>query len=147
MRNGFTLSKFACTTRPRSIVIAWPSGAEPVESRALCLILGAAGIDDLAADVADDPDMIELDVARSRDRRLHHLGEITEMAEVEGDAFAGALGKRVAMRPVGNLRHAQKDVAHSPGVEIAQRVGPAGRIDERARLAQQSEAKGHRILA
>src|SRR5271166_5641180 len=41
-------------------------GAEPVESRALCLILGAAGIDDLAADVANDPDMIELDVARSR---------------------------------------------------------------------------------
>jgi hypothetical protein len=47
--------------------------------------------------------MIELDVARSRDRRLHHLGNVTEVAEVERDASAGALRKRVAMRPIRNL--------------------------------------------
>ena len=38
-------------------------GAPPIERRALRLIFGAARIDDLAADVADHPDLIELDVA------------------------------------------------------------------------------------
>ena len=52
-------------------------GAEPVESGALRLILGTAGIDDLASDVADDPDMVELDVARSRVPQLLNRGEQT----------------------------------------------------------------------
>ena len=130
------------------MVIAWPERrAEPIERRALHLVLGAAGIDDLAADVADDPDMVELDVARSRHRRLHHFGEIAEMTEIEGDAFAGARGKLVATRPVGNLRRPDQHVAHAPGVEIAQSIGLAGRIDQHPRLAQQSEAKRHRVFA
>ena len=37
--------------------------AQPVERRTLHLVLGAARIDDLAADIADDPDLIELDLA------------------------------------------------------------------------------------
>ena len=41
----------------------------------------------------------------------------------------------------------REDVAHAPGVEVAQRIGPAGRIDEHPRLAQQGEAKRYRILA
>ena len=36
---------------------------QPVERRALHLILGAAGIDNLAADIGDDLDVIELDLA------------------------------------------------------------------------------------
>ena len=36
---------------------------EPVERRALHLIFGAARIDDLAADIADHPDVVELDLA------------------------------------------------------------------------------------
>ncbi len=36
---------------------------EPVENRPLHLIFGAAAIDDLAADIGDDPDVIELDLA------------------------------------------------------------------------------------
>jgi hypothetical protein len=48
---------------------------EAVESRGRRLILGAA--DDLAAEVADDPDMIELDVAQPR-LSLDHVGETTE---------------------------------------------------------------------
>ena len=64
IRSGLTLSKFDCTTRPRSMVIGLPERrAQPVERRALHLVLGAARIDDLAADVADHPDMVELDVA------------------------------------------------------------------------------------
>src|SRR5215469_121812 len=55
---------------------------EPVERGALRLLLGAARVDDLAADVGDNPNMIELDLARGCDRRLDHLGEIAEMAEV-----------------------------------------------------------------
>ena len=121
--------------------------AQAVERRALHLVLGAARIDDLAADVADDPDMIELDVAGGRDGRLHHLGEIAEVAEVEGDALAGALRQGVALRPARNLGDAPQHIAHAAGVEIAQRIRLAAGIDQHLRLAEQRETELHRVRA
>ena len=74
-----SVSKLACTDAAafdRDLLAQ--RRADAVERRALHLVLGAARVDDLAADVADDPDLVDLDVAGRRDRRLHHFGEVAE---------------------------------------------------------------------
>jgi hypothetical protein len=63
----------------------------------LDLVFGAAGIDDLAADIAGDPDVIECDVAGRRHRSLYDFGGITQMAGVERHALAGSLGQSMAI--------------------------------------------------
>src|SRR5271166_3390765 len=80
LHNAATIDSYRLTQRR----------AQAVEDRALHLVLGAARIDDLAADIADDPHVIQLDVTRWRYRRLHYLGEIAEMAEIEGNTLASA---------------------------------------------------------
>ena len=149
MRSGSTLSKFACTTRPRSIVIACPSAAPRPSSAAPCTwLLGAAGIDDLAADIARDPDLVELDVAGRGDARLHDLGEIAEMAEVEGDAHAGALRQRVRglhQPDISATSCAERRACGRCRSRAAHRA--CRRIEQNARLAEQREAEVDRILA
>ena len=51
------------------------------------------------------------------------------------------------MRPVGKFRDTEQHVAHPAGIEIAQRIGLAARIDQNSRLAEEVEAKLHRVLA
>ena len=63
-----------------------PSSAAPYD-----LVFGIDRIDDLAADIGGDPDLVDLHVARRRNRRLDDFGKIAEMAEVEGHAHAGCL--------------------------------------------------------
>ena len=63
-RSSGKLLKLLCFVRPFSIVISWSERfGDAVEHRALHLVLGVARVDDLAADVADDPDLVDLHVA------------------------------------------------------------------------------------
>ena len=74
--------------------------AQTVERRALRLILGAARIDDLAADVTDNPDVIKLDLAGGCDCRLHDFREVAEMAEIERDTFARPSRQGITLVPL-----------------------------------------------
>ena len=87
IRNSGNVSKLACTTRPffdRDLLMQ--GLGEPVENRALRHVEGRGRIDDVAADVADRPHFVDLDLAVIRHRGLDDLGEIAEMAVIEGDA-------------------------------------------------------------
>ena len=47
----------------------------------------------MAADIADRPDLVDLDCAVIRHRGLDHFGEIAEMAVIDRNAKAGSLGQ------------------------------------------------------
>src|SRR6185369_9450543 len=61
------------------------------------LVAARARVDDLATDVAHDPDLLHPHVTRLRIHgSLHDLRKVTRMAEVRADAHAGALGQLLA---------------------------------------------------
>ena len=68
---------------------------ERVDHRALDLVLGAAEVDDLAADVGDDGDAIDFEFALPRNGHLGHLGHIATVAELEGNPAPAPLGSGV----------------------------------------------------
>ena len=94
----------------------------PSMHRALRLVARAAGIDDLAADVRGHPHLVHLDLPLRVDAGLRDLGEVAEVAEVEGDAEAAC--------PSGSARRPQpafsatsfEHAAHAAGIEVS--AGP-----------------------
>jgi len=64
--------------------------ADPVERRALHLVLGVAGVDDLAAHIAGNPYLVHLHIARGGHRRLNHLGEVTEVTKMKRHALSSS---------------------------------------------------------
>ena len=60
--------------------------AQAIYHCALYLRLGRTGIDDVAADVARDPDFVDFDFFVGVDRDFSNFGKVTAMAEMERDA-------------------------------------------------------------
>ena len=106
----------------------------PSSAATLRLVLRVQRVDDLAADVARDPDLVDRDLAGTADRGLHHLGEVAEMAEVIGQPHAGAI-RQGLLAPAGFLRHQIDHAAHPAGVEAGP-LARAGRIGQQAWRAE-----------
>ena len=71
-------------------------------------------------DVGGDPHLVDLDLLVGVDLDLGDFGEIAGVAEVEGDAQGGALGKLLlAVAPIRHLGHQLGDAGHAAGVEAA----------------------------
>jgi len=66
---------------------------ESIENRTLRHVHSGHRVDDVAADVADRPYSVDRNLAVRGHRRFYDLGEIAEMAVIEGDALACPLGK------------------------------------------------------
>src|SRR5258708_26483021 len=66
-------------------------GTEAFDDGAANLIFGVDGIDDLAADVASDPDFVDLNFLLGVHAEFDDLRKITAMRKLEGDAHGGAV--------------------------------------------------------
>src|SRR6266850_1859847 len=64
-------------------------GAQAFDDSAADLIFGVEGIDDLAADIAGHPDLVDLHFTVLTDTELDHFCEIAAMRELESDAHTG----------------------------------------------------------
>jgi len=67
--------------------------AEPVDDAALHLIFSVERIDDLASDVARDPDFVDFDLFGGVDVNLGNFRKISAVRKVERDAHRRAPGK------------------------------------------------------
>src|SRR5712664_3107918 len=110
--------------------------AQAFDDRAADLVFGAAGIDDLAADVASYPNFIYFYFAVGVDAEFDDFGEVSTVSELEGDAHGGVFGQ-LAGAPAGFFGDEFEDAAHAGGVEIGfRRIGRgrcgrnAGRVEE-----------------
>ncbi len=81
------------------------------------------------------------------DRRLHHFGEVAEVAEVEGDTLPVRPGQRMAVRAAREVRDLQQHVAHACHAEIAECVRLAAGFDQHPELTVQRQAEGEGVLA
>src|SRR2546430_1660794 len=68
-------------------------GAQPFDDSAADLIFSVGGIDDLAADVAGDPDFVDLDLLLGVDTEFDDFGELAAMRELEGNTHGGVFWK------------------------------------------------------
>ena len=71
----------------------------PVEYRALRLILRVTRIDDLTADIGCHPNLVHAHLVPAIDADLRHFGKVSGVTEVKGDAFPGSL-RQFALAPV-----------------------------------------------
>src|SRR5262249_17520442 len=90
--------------------------AQPVQNRALRLIEGAGGIDDLPADVHGSPDLVNARYAALIDARLDHLGHVTKVAVPQRQAHA-ATRAHLPLAPPGLLGHQLQPPARPTGVK------------------------------
>src|SRR5229473_5134576 len=110
--------------------------AQAFDDGAANLIFGAAGIDDLAADIARYPNLIYFYFAVGVDAEFNDFGEVSTVSELEGDAQGGVFGQ-LAGAPAGFFGDEFEDAAHAGGVEIGfrrirrgRRGRDAGRVQE-----------------
>src|SRR5688572_11933538 len=99
----------------------------PFDNRALALIDGAARVDDLAPDIADDPGLVHLDAVLCVDRDFGHVGEVAAMAVLESHAHRGAF-RQLPLAPPGPIAHRLEHAAHAGSVES---VAPLLRLRHR----------------
>src|SRR5258708_25781451 len=66
-------------------------GTEAFDDGAANLIFGVDGIDDLAADVASDPDFVDLNFLLGVHAEFDDLRNITALRKLEGDAHGGGV--------------------------------------------------------
>src|SRR6266849_8760677 len=79
--------------------------AEAVNHCAASFVVSAAGINNGAADIACDPDLVDLDFATRVNLHFHDFRKIAAMGKLEGHAHAGVLGELVlALAPAGFFR-------------------------------------------
>jgi len=95
--------------------------AEAFDGCAADLIVGSAGIDDVAADVAGDPDFVDFDGVGGVEAEFDDFGEITTMRKLKGDASAGSRGQRGGA-PGGFFGDEFEDAGHARGIEV-DRIG------------------------
>src|SRR2546423_2987170 len=89
---------------------------QPFDYSALAFVDGPARIDDLAADIADDPHFVHTNLIARRDAHLGHFRKMTAMAEMEAHAKGGILGQ-LALAPPGFLRDHLEHAAHALRVQ------------------------------
>src|SRR5690606_37911689 len=100
------------------------------------LVERAERVDDVAADVARSPDVVDHDLP-AVEARLDDLGEIAEVAVVEAEPLGPAL-----VRPAAEIRHRHDLLDHALGARraeaglLAERPARAG---ERLAIAEQLE--------
>src|SRR5580658_7575653 len=123
--------------------------AQAIDDGALDLVFSRTRIDDLAANVTSDPNLINFHLLVRADGDLGDLGKITAMAEVKCDAKCGAFGK-LPLAPARFLRRELNDVAHSSRIQ-SHRPRPtasrpwSGRHSHSA--LEQVEPELHRVFA
>src|SRR5207302_3153289 len=120
--------------------------AQPFDDSAADLIFSVDGIDDLAADVAGDPDFVDLDFLFGVDTELHDLGEIAAMRELEGNAHGGVF-RELTRAPAGFSRDELEDTLHARSVEIDIAGIGRGRDAGDARRAEKIQAELDRIFS
>src|SRR5580658_8829392 len=69
--------------------------ADAVKSGPLRLIFGVQRVDNLAADVARDPDLVDRDLATAADRSLDDLREVSEVTKVIRQSHPSTLRQRL----------------------------------------------------
>src|SRR5688572_18053474 len=115
--------------------------ADALDHTALYQVLGVHRVDDLAADVARHPHLVDLDPLVGAHRHFGHFREVAAVAVLESHTDSGTLGPRRA--PVALLRHQLQHADHPRGVEAV-----AAALRSRIRLVgQQVEPELDRILA
>src|SRR5690554_4332764 len=73
---------------------------DAVDDRAFDLVERTKRVDDVAADIAGSPDVVDLDLAPRTEADFDHFGEIAEVAVVEAEALGASVGR--AAGPVGH---------------------------------------------
>src|SRR5215471_11704287 len=68
--------------------------AEAIDHGALAQAVSSTRIDNVAADIASDPDLVDLHLLVRADRDLRHFGEVARVAEMESHTHARALRQR-----------------------------------------------------
>src|SRR6185437_4680881 len=114
-------------------------GAESVEYCALCLIVGARGVDDLPADIACCPDLVDLGGTIRRNACLDDFGKVTVMAVVEGEPHAGTAWQLLTVAPRGLLGDQLQHPPRPPGIKRRLRTTPARRHRHYARRTVEVE--------
>ena len=89
-------------------------GAERVDHAALHLVFRARQVDDVLADIGRHPHVMHLHAAITRHAGFDHIGEIAEVAEVEGDAQTATRWQLAP--PAGHFGGLVQHAAHAPGV-------------------------------
>ena len=103
-------------------------------------MFGVEGIDDLAADIAGDPDFVNLHLFFRVDAQFDYFSKITSMGKLEGDAHGGVFGQG-ALAPAGFIGDELEDTLHTGGVEVGREgVGLGVRVGD-AREAEKIEAE------
>src|SRR6266850_1506694 len=114
--------------------------AQAFDDAAADLIFGVDRIDDLAADIAGRPDLVDLQFIVLTYAELDHFREITPMRELESDAHAGVLGES-ALAPSGLFRDKLEDALHARSVEIHVAGIGRGRFAGDARSGEKIQAE------
>src|SRR5216684_2046869 len=104
------------------------------------LNFGVDRIDDLAADVAGRPDLVDLQFIILTYAELDDLSKIAAMRELEGDAHAGVL-REFARAPCGLFRDKLEDALHARSVEIHVAGIGRGRCAGEARSGEKIQAE------
>src|SRR5262249_20232491 len=90
--------------------------AHSFHDRPLSLVDSPAWIDDLAADIADDPHLVDGDAAVRIYRDLGDVGEVTAVAVLEGHAHGRAL-RELPPTPPRSVAHRFKHASHPCGLK------------------------------
>src|SRR5438128_10687043 len=119
--------------------------AEPVDDAALHLIFSVERIDDLASDVARDPDFVNFNLFGGVDANFGDFRKISAVRKVERHAGCGTFRKRTRA-PFRFTSDAFEDSAHAGRVEfgLALRGRDCGVRD--ARSVQKLQAELNRVL-
>src|SRR5581483_2516968 len=120
-------------------------GAEPIEYCALGLVVGAGGVDDLPADIACRPDLVDLGGTIRCDARLDDLGEVAVVTVVEREPHARTARQLLATAPPGLLGNQLEDPTRPPGVKRRLRAAPTRRQRYHARRTVEVETEIERI--
>src|SRR6266478_8959938 len=90
--------------------------AEPFDHRALYFVERAAGIDDLAANVAGDPHLVDANLVTGREMDFGDFREVPAVAEMESHAHGGVF-RKLARTPAGFFGDEFEHTTHPLGVE------------------------------
>ncbi len=122
--------------------------SQSVQRRALHLILCAQGIDDVAADIAGNPDFLDFDHAICSDARLNDFGKITEVTVIKRHPHARPAWQSAPPVPARFFPHQLQYRSHARGIETENdwdRSGPLG-IGQDPGRSEQIQTKLQRVL-